>query len=354
MSNLPIDPRRIPVTVFSTQSSSTIADGMFAYLKSRKKPKEKFYRGQTRVLRFSNENIEVQVKDNVRGHFAIIVHSQVIGNVNADLFELFALIDALMNSKVGGILLVFPYMPYVRSDRKNEPRKSTMAATLARTLNGMGVEHVLMLEPHDEHVPHYFYPSANTITALGFLSNWLTLQMATEGMTHNDTVVVFADAGSWKRYEEFPVENELDEVFIAKSRDSTIEQVTAKRIVGEVSGKHCFILDDEILTGNTVVKDCELLQTAGAKSVTVMAVHGIFANSRVGSQRDVLEMLQRSTINRFVATNSTPWFDHAHGLDKFNCVDVHPLLAEAAIRAITTGSVSELLSVGELPLIFRE
>lgn len=353
MSIFPIDPKKIPVTVFSTNSSGQIADGIFAYFKTIKKPKDKYFRGQTRVLRFSNENIEVQVKDNVRGHFAIIVHTQVIGNVNADLFELFALIDALMNSKVGGILVVFPYLPYVRSDRKNEPRKSTMAVTLARILNGMGVEHILMLDPHSEHVPHYFYPSANTITGLGFLSHWLRLQMRSEGMQLDDTVVVFADAGSGKRFEEFPIAHNLNVVYIAKSRNGAAEEVTAKKTKGDVADRHCIILDDEILTGNTVVKDCQLLQEAGAKSVTVMAVHGIFANSKLGSQRAVLEMLEGSPINKIVATNSTPWFENARDLTKFDCVDIQPLLAEAAIRSITTGSVSELMEIGKMPTVFK-
>lgn len=342
MSNLPVDPKKIPIVVFSTRSSDYLADLIFTAVKQEK---GKFLRGQTRVLEFSNQNVEVQVTHNVRGHFAIIIHTQVIGNVNRDLFELFGLIDALQNAKVGGILLVFPYMPYVRSDRKNESRKSTMAKAFATMLNGMGVEHILILDPHSEHVPHYFSPAANTVTAQGFLVHAIRHSQMEAGIRPEQSCIVYADAGSVKRFEEFPVALGMDEAFIVKQRNGPTEQTKAKRVVGNIANCHCYMLDDEILTGGTIIGDAKVLLESGAASVRMVGVHGILADNKLESQVKVATRLQDSPIDEIVITNSVPCSPIVNGLSKFKVLDLSKFLAEAAIRSITTGSVSELMGL---------
>src|SRR4028119_943475 len=53
--------------------------------------------------------------------------------------------------------------------------------------------------------------------------------------------------------------------FIHKTRDPlTPNQSVANRVVGEVSGRVCVIVDDMIDTGGTIVKAAEALYDAGA------------------------------------------------------------------------------------------
>jgi ribose-phosphate pyrophosphokinase len=51
-------------------------------------------------------------------------------------------------------------------------------------------------------------------------------------------------------------------------------EVKANRVVGEVEGRVCILVDDMIDTGGTIVKAAETLFEAGAADVIVTATHG--------------------------------------------------------------------------------
>lgn len=158
-----------PVKVFSTRGSNVLAEEVCKTLETRLPkdlwPKGCLKLGRSQVVRFSNENLQVQV-ENVRDRFVVVIHSQV-PPVNERLVEFFCLLDALKGARPVDILVVFPYYPYARSDKKNQPRISTMAYRLAHILNhSFGIERVMLLDPHDDHIKHYFDPVADEITSI--------------------------------------------------------------------------------------------------------------------------------------------------------------------------------------------
>ncbi len=56
--------------------------------------------------------------------------------------------------------------------------------------------------------------------------------------------------------------------FVHKTRDITRpNQAVANRVVGDVAGKDCVLVDDLIDTAGTIAGACHVLQDAGAKSV---------------------------------------------------------------------------------------
>ena len=108
--------------VFATRGSDGLAREVCGYLQKRlpKKlqPDRHLTLGMVNIEEFSNENIFAQ-GENVRDHFVIIVHTQT-PPVNKGIIELFHLIDAINNAQAADILIVFPYMPYARSDKKDD------------------------------------------------------------------------------------------------------------------------------------------------------------------------------------------------------------------------------------------
>ena len=52
-----------------------------------------------------------------------------------------------------------------------------------------------------------------------------------------------------------------------KRRDGNGERAEAMTLIGDVAGRDCIIVDDEILTGGTVASSRELLRERGARSV---------------------------------------------------------------------------------------
>lgn len=331
------------VKLFATSGTARLARDIHAELAHRMETQEDAYcveLGEIRVSKFSNENIEVQV-DNVRDHVVVVIHSQA-PPVSDGLVELMALLDAISNAHPRQTFLVFPYMPYARSDRKNQPRISVLGQRLPEILNKvLGVRRVLLLEPHDPHIKQYFVPTADEIPGTPMIVEHIRNSLF-ETCRPEDCVMVFADAGAAKRYEDLPSSLGMNRAYIHKSRVDHNESPQIRALTGEVEGRHCILVDDEILTGNTVLKDAQLLKDSGAASVRMYATHGIFADQKL-SMEALMQKLADSPVDQFVVTDTVPVKEKiALSPDCFTVLPVAPFLGEAVKRMILGESLSEL------------
>ena len=102
------------------------------------------------------------------------------------------------------------------------------------------------------------------------------------------------------------------------------------------------MIDDEILTGNTVIKDANLLKEAGALSVRMYATHAVLADQRLSSA-ELMNKLAGSAVDEFVVTDTIP-VDHKVAMvpGLFTVLPIAPLLGKAIKRMIMGQSLSEL------------
>ena len=331
------------VKVFATTGSADLGTQIETQIRNRIGSRHDEYRvdrGDHTVSFFSNGNIEVQV-GNVRDHIALVVHTQN-PPVNEGVIELFAMLDAINNAHPRRTFVVFPYMPYSRSDRKNKPRISVMGQRLPEILNKvLRVQRVLLFEPHNGHIKQYFTPTADEVPVVPLLVRHIR-EVFLKQFDPKDCTLVFADAGAAKRFEEVPAQLGLDPTYIYKTRSDNSESPTIKAIAGIVKDRHCFILDDEVLTGNTVFKDANLLKENEAASVRVLAVHGILADQRLTDQ-ELMDKFDQSAVDEFVLTDSIPLADKVSlAPKKFTVLPIAPLVGEACARLILGDSLSEL------------
>src|SRR3954466_5910599 len=70
--------------------------------------------------------------------------------------------------------------------------------------------------------------------------------------------------------------------FIHKTRDiDRPNESVANRVVGEVKGRICVLVDDMIDTGGTIVKATDALMKEGAAGVVIAATHAILSDPAV-------------------------------------------------------------------------
>ena len=122
--------------------------------------------------------------------------------------------------------------------------------------------------------------------------------------------------------------------FVHKTRDITRpNQAVANRVVGDVAGKDCVLVDDLIDTAGTIAGACHVLQDAGAKSVTVVATHGVLsgpANERIAN----------SCIKELTFLNTIPPLEGA--CSKIKYLSVASMFSEAIERTYQEVSISKL------------
>ncbi|OGY42398.1 MAG: hypothetical protein A2Y82_04605 [Candidatus Buchananbacteria bacterium RBG_13_36_9] len=332
------------VKVFALPGSEDLAKKVCMHLDKKLpkplRPKRGLKLAKVEIVTFDNENVQAQIED-VRGYFVVVIHTQC-PPVNNRLTELFALLDAIKNSNAADLLLVFPYMPYARSDRKDQPRISVMSNVLARIFNKvLGVRRVLLLDPHDTHVKHYFDPSADEISSIYMYADYLLDYIKNVlGGNADDIILAYSDGGAAKRFIKLRQITKLPHDYIDKARTDNKGGLVIHREIN-ADGQICIMVDDEICSGGTAIEDAKALKKNGAKKIIMFAPHAPLIK-KGKTTKQLLRRLEISPIDEFIFTDSIPVEDKVKGRSKFKVLSIAGLLAEAIRQTIINASVTRL------------
>jgi ribose-phosphate pyrophosphokinase len=283
--------------------------------------------GDVEVFEFSNENIFVRFRENVRARDVFIVQTMT-SPVNTRIMELFIMIDAARRASAGRITAVVPYYPYGRSDKKDQPRVPITARLIANFLETAGADRILTVDLHAGQIQGFFNIPVDELTALSLLSGYFR-----EKNLPNLTVVA-TDVGGAKGARRMADRLDAPLAIVEKRRLGNEEKVEALNIIGEVEGRTVLIVDDEVLTGGTLVTTAAAVTDHGATAVYASATHPILAG-------DAVERIEKAPIKELVFTDTIP-IPPEKELPNFTILSLAPLLGEA-IRRIHTGQ-----SVGDL------
>jgi ribose-phosphate pyrophosphokinase len=281
----------------------------------------------TRVSRFANDCLEVQLQANCRERDVFLVQP-LVAPVQEHLVELLLMCDAARGASAGRITVVMPHYSYARSDKKDAPRISLGGRLVADLMVAAGASRVLAMTLHSPQVHGFFSVPVDHLHALR--------ELATH-FRHHDlsrTTVVSPDLGNAKEAAAFARMLGAQVAAGAKQRFAD-DRVSINSVIGEVAGRDVIVLDDEIAKGSTVLELLDRLRELGARSIRVACTHGLFTSGalkRIGEQPDVLEI---------VCTNTVPVPDEER-TDKLRVLTVAPQLAEAVRRIHNGESVSAL------------
>lgn len=285
--------------------------------------------GQSTTIKFSNENLMVQIEENVREADVFVVQTAATP-LHQHIFELLIMIDALKGASAARVTAVIPYFPYVRSDKKDRPRISITARLMADLISAAGADRVLTMDLHAAQIQGFFRCPTDQLQAITLMCQYLR----TTDLTNS--VLVASDAGEAKDVARYTSRLDLPMAIIDKRRDSDDEDPRAANVIGDIKGKSCILVDDEIASGGTLLKATELLLQHGAREVKCVATHAVLSGRAV-------ERIATSPISEVIVTDTIPIPENKR-IDKLRVLSVDRLLADA-IRSIHDGtSVSALFS----------
>jgi ribose-phosphate pyrophosphokinase len=283
--------------------------------------------GDFLIGRFSDGEVRVQIKKNIRGRDVYVIQST--GAPAENLLELLLLIDAAKRASAARITAVIPYFGYARQDRKAEPRVPISAKLIANFIEKAGADRVLTVDLHADQIQGFFDVPVDNLYATPVFKPYID-RLISEGQW----MVVAPDVGSSKRAYRFAeILGNLPIALIDKRRvrPNDIESV---RVIGDVEGMNCLMVDDIIDTGGSLRRASDALKELGARRIFAAATHGVFSGN-------AKETLSNSAIEGILVTNTIP--PNEENLpSKTRVLDISPLLAEAVRRIHENRSVSEL------------
>lgn len=309
------------ICIFSGSSHPELAREIAKYLGMELSP--------CRILRFSNDNLYVQLLQTAREHEVFIVQT-LTHPVHEHLMELLLLLDAARSTSAHRINAVIPYYSYARSDKKDEPRISIAARLVADLLVTAGAQHVLTMTLHSPQVHGFFGVPMDHLSSMNTLAGYF------EQKDLSDTCVVTPDIGNAKRAVKFARALNLPMVAGNKERVAD-DRVEFHGFIGEVGGRRAIVYDDEIATGGTILPVIEALKRQGLEEFYLACTHGLFTGPAIDRLQGIPE------IREIVMTNTVP-LPPERRLSNMTVLSVAPVFGEVIRRNLAGESVSPLFA----------
>jgi ribose-phosphate pyrophosphokinase len=282
--------------------------------------------GEAVVGRFSDGEISVEFRENVRGQDVYVIQPTCIP-CNENLIELLVMMDALKRASARCITAVVTYFAYARQDRKTAPRTPISAKLVADLITTAGANRMLTMDLHTGQLQGFFNIPVDHLYAAP-----VTLKYIRESFGP-DVVVVSPDAGGVERARAFAKRLNTSMAIIDKRREATA--IKAMTLIGNVWGKEAIILDDMVVAGSTLTMAAELLMRHGGRAVHACVTHPVMS-------RNAASNIRGSMLKTLAVTDTIPLSPEAAALEKIRVLSVAPLLGEAIKRIHNQDSVSSL------------
>lgn len=284
--------------------------------------------GESKVIQFSDGEIQVRINESVRGADVFVVQP-TCSPVNDNIMELLIVIDALRRASAKRITAVVPYYGYARQDRKARARDPITAKLMANVITASGANRVITMDLHAGQIQGFFDIPVDHLPGVPILAEYFI------GKNLQDAVVVSPDLGGVTRARNMAERIGAGaSIAIIDKRRPEPNVAEIMNIIGNVEGKPVVMIDDIIDTAGTIVQGAEALLERGAKEVYACCTHPVLSGPAI-------ERLKASPIKEVVVTNTIPLSPEKQ-LDKIKTLSVAPLLGEAIIRIHEDLSVSKL------------
>lgn len=272
---------------------------------------------------FSDGELFVRFNESVRGQTLFIIAK--INMPYEHLFELILAVDAARRSSAREVVLVLPYLPHSRQERREGQRTSIASRIIADMVQMMGADRIITLDLHTNAIEGFYK------IPLDPLSSHRLFVESIKAANLDNLCLCSPDFGGIKRLKAYKQFIDAEIAVINKERLKP-NQVSHMEIIGDVKGRNVVIIDDLVDTAGTLCKAADLLIEEGALSVRAYCTHGVLSGNAIGN-------IENSKIDH-ICISDTVRDELNNG--KIKIVSCAPLLAKAIEHLVNSKSLSQL------------
>lgn len=252
------------------------------------------------------------------------LHGDTALSVNDRLVRLLLFTGACRDNGAARTVLLLPFLPYARKDRRTKSRDPVSSRYVAQLLETVGAGCVVTFGAHNLSA----LQNAFRIPTIHFDLSDLMTQPILERRGSNPLAVVSPDTGGVKRaqllLESLARESGEDIGFGVMEKRRSKGVVSGELFAGNVAGHEVWIVDDMIVSGGTMLRAAQACRTAGAVSVRFAAAHALFNVEAARRMND-------AEIATLLVTNSVPIHDQVFEAlgERLQVVSIAPQVASA-------------------------
>ena len=217
------------------------------------------------------------------------------------------------------------------SVRHPSPRSPISARLMANLIERAGADRVLTMDLHAGQIQGFFDIPTDNLYAQPMI--WRDIE-ETYAKQEGDVMIVSPDVGGVVRARRVAKLLDVELGIVDKRRPRANESVVMN-VIGDVTGKHCILIDDIVDTAGTLCNAALALMERGARSVAAYCTHGVLSDPAV-------QRITDSVLSEVVVTNTIMPRPDVAACDKIRAINVAPMFAEAMRRITNEESVSTL------------
>ncbi|HQC64211.1 MAG TPA: ribose-phosphate diphosphokinase, partial [Anaerolineaceae bacterium] len=231
--------------------------------------------------------------------------------------------------------LVFPYMCYGRSDRKDQPRVPITAKLVCEMMEVAGADRYITMDLHAGQIQGFFSIPGDVLSAYHIIKPYLADLLP----DLTNSVILTADLGFAKNGRRYAMGLDVPLSFIEKRRIDNHDHTEALNLIGDVKHRDVILIDDEVDTGGSICEAVETAKLNGARDVYVAFVHPVLSSNAV-------KRLTALPVKQFITTNTIPLSDNQKAAfgERLKVLSIGPLLGEVIKRTNQSTSVGVMFN----------
>lgn len=227
---------------------------------------------------------------------------------NEKLIALMLAADTLRRAGAARIVLVAPYMSYMRQDIAFEAGQAVSQQAVGKFLSAL-FDRILTVDAHLHRTPEIsdVFPGAE---AENLIAAELIADYAAVNGFDRDTLVVGPDRES-RQWVTRVADRLGGSVLVGEKTRFSDRQVEIEFPVDDLSGRKVLLVDDIVSSGGTIIKAAQKLISKGAWHITLAVTHALF-------KQDIGDALSKAGVDQIWATDSVR--------HEASCIALAPLL----------------------------
>lgn len=268
-----------------------------------KKLKAKF--SPLQIAAFPDGDLYLRFQTPLKGKKLIIVQS-FQPRPDMSLFDIIFAAETAHDLGAKRIVLVAPYLAFMRQDKRFRSGEAISSRIMTKLLSSR-INKLITIDPHlhrYKSMKDLFTFPAHALTANKLLAKYLKRKI-------HKPLIIGPDMESFQWATNIAQQINAPVTILKKTRYSS-KHVKVKMTTDlSLKNRNVVIVDDIISTGHTIAEVAKKARAQGAKSITALAVHGLFVE-------DAISKLKKAGVTNIITTNT---IDH-----KTSKIDITSLL----------------------------
>ena len=218
----------------------------------------------------------IKIEGDLKNQDVIIIQTTSYPQ-NDNLFDLFLIIESLIQLDPRSISVIIPYLAYSRQDKRfleGESLSSKLISQIIENISENKAKFFITFDIHSGNIKNFFkkFQFIN-VSAIPLIANYL------KKYDLMNPVVIAPDKGALDKAKELGDLLNTSFTHLEKKRSKTTGEIETTVKDLSVEGKDVVFIDDIISTGGTMIKGINMAISQGARDVYVACTHPVLINN---------------------------------------------------------------------------